>query len=62
MDFLPYSDLFYIIVFRKGSFSFGTFDLCKKWHQHTVIEFYLPLHEIQKLSPHYLQEIKTEVC
>ena len=27
MDFLPDSDLFYIIVIRKGSFGFGTFGL-----------------------------------
>ena len=36
MDFLPDSDLFNIIVIRKGSFGFGTFGLGKKWHQRTV--------------------------
>ena len=36
MDFLPDSDLFYIVVIGKGSFGFGTFGLGLKWHQHTV--------------------------
>ena len=37
MDFLPNSDLFYIIVIRNGSFSLETFDLDLKWHQRTVM-------------------------
>ena len=36
MDILPDSDFFYTIVIRKSSFSFGTFGLGQKWHQHTV--------------------------
>ena len=35
MGFLPDSDFSYIIVIRKGSFSFGTFGLGWKWHQRT---------------------------
>ena len=36
MNFLPDSDLFYIIAIRKGSFGCGTFGLGWKWHQPTV--------------------------
>ena len=36
MDSLPDSDLIFITVIRKGSFSFGTFGLGWKWHQRTV--------------------------
>ena len=36
MDVLPDSDLFYIMIFRKGSFGFRTFGLDWKWHWRTV--------------------------
>ena len=39
MNFLPDSDLFYIIVIRKDSFGLGTFGLGWKWHQPAVVGF-----------------------
>ena len=36
MNFLLNSDLFYIIVIRKGSFGFGTFGIGWKLQQRTV--------------------------
>ena len=37
MDFLPDSDLLYVIVITKGNFGVGTFGLGEKWYQGTVI-------------------------
>ena len=36
MDFLPDSDLVYIMIIRKGRFDFGAFGLGENWYQCTV--------------------------